>query len=204
MFSSLIRLTLKYTKTLIKNITLQIISLLCLLSLISIGYAAYTTIAPSSILSGQPVSVALMQQIKDNLDDLNMRINNITQNSSTYAGISNMPNNMSYAAWSSVLGSSVVLPQGIYLFQMYLCSWQFDTSWSVPSIGFISGTWYSPSSFISNSTLSGTCGIFYSSVLKVNSTTATVAMKLESYTSLPMTDNNPTANAFSTQFIRIQ
>jgi hypothetical protein len=43
---------------------------------ISFAYATYTTISPASIASGQPVSTSLMQQIKDNLDDLNSRVNN--------------------------------------------------------------------------------------------------------------------------------
>lgn len=64
----------RYIRTLIKNIVLQGISFIVLAWLVSVAYATYTTIAPSSIATGQPVSVALMQQIKDNLDDLNTRV----------------------------------------------------------------------------------------------------------------------------------
>ncbi len=64
----------RHSRTLAKNILLQIISFSILIWLVSVAYAAYTTIAPSSITAGQPVSVALMQQIKDNLDDLNTRV----------------------------------------------------------------------------------------------------------------------------------
>ena len=62
-------------RRLMANIALQIVSLVILMGLISVAYAAYTTITPASIATGQPVSQSLMQQIKDNLDDLNDRIN---------------------------------------------------------------------------------------------------------------------------------
>jgi hypothetical protein len=61
-------------RRLMANMVLQIVSLMILMGLISVAYAAYTTITPASIATGQPVSQSLMQSIKANLDDLDARI----------------------------------------------------------------------------------------------------------------------------------
>jgi hypothetical protein len=69
-----------FLRRLMANIALQILSLVILMGLISVAYAGYITLSPASIATGQPLSQSLMQQIKDNLDDLNTRVTTLEAN----------------------------------------------------------------------------------------------------------------------------
>ncbi|MDD3793624.1 MAG: hypothetical protein PHI37_02345 [Candidatus Gracilibacteria bacterium] len=64
----------KSFKNIFKNILVQFLSFLFLLSGLGIGYAAWTTLTSNQGATGQPVNQTLMQGIINNLNDLNTRV----------------------------------------------------------------------------------------------------------------------------------
>lgn len=69
---------MKLIHQLIRSILVQTIAFIIVIYGISMVYSAYTSLSAWQIATGQPVSNTLMQQIKDNLDDLNNRISWVT------------------------------------------------------------------------------------------------------------------------------
>jgi hypothetical protein len=65
---------MQHSHSLIRSVLSQLAIFVVLTLSITGAWATYTGITAGSIATGQPVSAALMQQIKDNLDDLNTRI----------------------------------------------------------------------------------------------------------------------------------
>jgi protein-S-isoprenylcysteine O-methyltransferase Ste14 len=71
---SLISLSMQHSTSLIRSVVTQLAIFVVLTLSITGAWATYTSITTGSIATGQPVNAALMQQIKDNLDDLDARI----------------------------------------------------------------------------------------------------------------------------------
>lgn len=65
---------MQHSHSLVRSVLTQLAIFIVLTLSITGAWATYTSITAGSIATGQPVNAALMQQIKDNLDDLNARV----------------------------------------------------------------------------------------------------------------------------------
>jgi hypothetical protein len=65
---------MQHSSSIIRSVATQLAIFIVLTLSITGAWATYTSITAGSIATGQPVNAALMQQIKDNLDDLNARV----------------------------------------------------------------------------------------------------------------------------------
>lgn len=130
----------------------------------------------------------------------------IVTDANTFASVGSvMPNNMSYSAWWNVVWTTATLNKWVYLVKYYMCTSQNSfTWWAYALVTTISWTTiFDNTSYISSNTNSWDCWFFDSSLLKVTSNTAQVAIKINAYLSWTNTDNNPTANSVSATFVKI-
>lgn len=130
---------LQYSRALIKNIALQIVSLLVLLSLVSIGYAAYMSLTVGEVATWQPVTQSLMTKIKDNLDDLNSRVNkhafsNTVITTTLWAQV------LTNTCYSSPATLSVITP-GMYNIQISASSYLYTGTYSNLWVQFVTSWW---------------------------------------------------------------
>ncbi len=140
MFSSLRSVTLRYTRSLIKNIVLQIVSLFLLLSLVSIGYAAYTSLTVGEVATWQIVTQSLMTKIKDNFDDLNSRIGKLTFSNTVITA----------TLWSQVITNScystpttlTVTTPGMYGIQLTASAYLYSGNYNNLQVQFLAPGWW--------------------------------------------------------------
>jgi hypothetical protein len=69
---------MQHSTSLIRSVVTQLAIFVVLTLSITGAWATYTSITAGSIATGQPVNAALMQQIKDNLDDLDARVSAVS------------------------------------------------------------------------------------------------------------------------------
>ncbi|MDQ1343618.1 MAG: Peptidase protein [Patescibacteria group bacterium] len=67
-----------------KSPALSAVAFFGTLGILSVGYSAYSSL--SAVTSGQPLTVGMWTQVKDNFDNLNARTANVLS-SGTYVGI---------------------------------------------------------------------------------------------------------------------
>jgi len=207
------------------------------LLVLSVWYAAWTILDPADADGGKVLSSTLLKSIINSINDIWTRTDGIystwgnvgigtpspgakldvagdmivrwgltSSNFGTYY-YSEMPNDMSFSAWWSVLGSITdIMPIWLYYYQLYWCSGQNNfPSWATWNIVFNSWSWSaSGTNYFDNTNIwGGSCGYFRNWFIKINISWSIVQLKISWNAGWSNTDLNPTTNSFRIVILRI-